>query len=93
MNNLRLVRDNSKIFSPLFFSNFSAPNPSNLKYFRDDKPQDTQYLFNCEARGKYNPPRNNKGMTYFEQFWAHFPLASLNILMICDQKQIGIFVG
>ena len=33
MNNLRLVRDNSKIFSPLFFSNFSAPNSSILKYF------------------------------------------------------------
>ena len=31
MNNLRLVRDNSKIFSPLFFSNFSAPNTSILK--------------------------------------------------------------
>ena len=28
MNNLRLVRENSKIFSLLFFSNFSAPKAS-----------------------------------------------------------------
>ena len=44
MNNLRLVRDNSEIFSPLFFSNFSAPNASILKYFF---PQNFENNENC----------------------------------------------
>jgi len=44
MNNLRLVRDNSKIFSPLFFSTLSVPNTSILK---KNFPQILENHVNC----------------------------------------------